>query len=60
LELKALLATLEQVSLTETVAFLRDIINNNPSPTVIRTLQRILPGLSAELQSAVKTMLREP
>jgi DNA alkylation repair enzyme len=59
LELKALLATLEHVSLTETVAFLRDLINSNPSPIMIRTLQRIVPGLSAELQSAFKTMLRE-
>ena len=60
LELKALLATLEQVSLTETVAFLREIINSNPSPSVNRILKRIIPGLSAELQSALKTMIREP
>ena len=60
LELKALLAALEHVSLTETVAFLRDIINSNPSPIMIRTLQRIIPGLSPEIQSALKIMLREP
>jgi hypothetical protein len=60
LELQACLATLEKVSLTETLAYLREIISNNPAPLMLRTFRRILAGLSPELQSSLREMLREP
>jgi hypothetical protein len=59
LELQACLATLEQVSLTETLAFLREIIGDNPAPLMLRTFRRILAGLSPELQAGLREMLRE-
>jgi hypothetical protein len=59
LELQACLATLGQVSLTETLAFLREIIGDNPAPLMLRTFRRILVGLSPELQSGLREMLRE-
>jgi hypothetical protein len=58
LELQACFATLEQVSLTETLAFLREIISDNPSPLMVRTIRRILPGLSPEFQAGLRKMLR--
>jgi hypothetical protein len=59
LELQACLATLEKVSLTETMAFLREIVSDNPAPLMLRTFRRILSGLSPELQSYLREMLRE-
>jgi hypothetical protein len=59
LELKDCLATLEQVSLTETLAFLREIISENPAPLMLKTFRRILVGLSPELRSGLLEMLRE-
>jgi hypothetical protein len=59
LELQACLATLGQVSLTETLAFLREIIGDNPPPLMLRTFRRILAGLSPELQSGLREMLRK-
>jgi len=59
LELQACLDTLGQVSLTETLAFLHEIIGDNPAPLMLRTLHRILAGLSPELQSGLREMLRE-
>ncbi len=58
LELQACLSTLEQVSRTETLAFLREVINDNPSPLMLRTFHRILTGLSPELQSGLRELLR--
>lgn len=58
LELHACLATLEQVSLTETLAFLRELIRDDPAPLMLRTLRRILGGLSPELQAGLREMLR--
>ena len=58
LELQDCFATLEQVSLTETQAFLREIIDDNPSPLMLRTLRRILAGLSPELQTGLKDLMR--
>jgi hypothetical protein len=58
LELLACLATLEQVALTETLAYLRDIISDNPPPMMLRTLRRILGGLSPQLQAGLREMLR--
>ena len=59
LDLQACAATLERVSLTETLAFLREIVRDNPPPLMIRTIRRILPGLSPELQAALREILRE-
>ncbi|HEX7541366.1 MAG TPA: hypothetical protein VF352_04475, partial [Anaerolineales bacterium] len=58
MELQACLATLEQVSPTETLAFLREILGDNPSPLMLRTIRRILAGLSPELQAGLREMLR--
>jgi len=58
LELQACLTTLEQVSLTETMAFLREIIGDNPAQLMLRTLRRILAGLSPELQAGLRETMR--
>jgi hypothetical protein len=50
---------LEHVSLTETTAFLREIIRDNPEPMMLRIFRRIVPGLSPELQEALLETLRE-
>ncbi len=59
LELKAVLASLENVSRTETLTFLHETLSNNPTPLMKRTLHRILPGLSPELQNRLVGMLRD-
>ena len=59
LDFQACLAALERHSLTETVAFLREIIRANPQPMILRIFHRILPGLSKELQEALREILRE-
>lgn len=58
LELQACLMALERVSLTETLAFLRELLKTDPPAMLLRTLRRILPGLSPELQSALRDSLR--
>lgn len=59
LDLQACLAALERVSLTETTVFLRDILNDAPSAMLLRTMQRILPAFSPELQSTLRDILRD-
>ncbi len=59
LELQACLSTLEQVSRTETLSFLREVIRDNPHPLMLRTFRRILAGLSPELQSSLRELLRD-
>jgi len=59
LELQACLATLGQVSLTETLAFLRETIGDTPAPLMLRTFHRILAGLPPELQAGLREILRE-
>lgn len=59
LDLQASLAAMERVSPTETVAFLREIIRADPKPMLLRMLRRILPGLSKDLQDALRETLRE-
>ncbi len=59
LDFQACLAALERVSLTETVAYLREIIQSNPEPMMLRIFRRILPALSQELQEALHASLRE-
>ena len=59
LDFQACLAALERVSLTETTAFLREIIRGNPEPGMLRIFRRVLPGLSPELQDALRETLRE-
>jgi hypothetical protein len=60
LDLQACLATLEQVSRTETLAFLREIVSDDPSPLMVRTIRRILPALSPDIQAGLRKMLRAP
>ena len=59
LDFQACVAALERVSLTETTAYLREIIRGNPEPLMLRIFRRILPGLSPELQEALRETLRE-
>jgi hypothetical protein len=59
LDLQACLVALERVSSSETIAFLREIIQANPKPMMLRILRRILPALSKELQEALRGTMRE-
>jgi hypothetical protein len=59
LDLQACLATLERVSLTETIVFLRELLSANSSPMLLRTMRRMLPVFSPELHSALRDILRE-
>jgi hypothetical protein len=59
LDLQACLAAMERVSPTETIAFLREILRADPKPMLLRILRRILPGLSQEMQDALRETLRE-
>ena len=59
LDFQACLVALERVSLIETTAFLREVIRNNPEPMMLRIFRRILPGLSPELQEALRETLRD-
>jgi hypothetical protein len=59
LNLQTCLAALERVSLTETMAFLREIIDADPPPMTLRIIRRILPGLSQELGEVLRESLRE-
>jgi hypothetical protein len=59
LDFQACIAALERISLTETMAFLRNILAESPAPMFVRTVRRILPALSPELQTALRDMLRE-
>ncbi len=59
LELQTCLATLERVSPVETLSYLREITSDHPSALMLRTLRRILVGLSPDLQSGLRELLRE-
>jgi len=58
LDLQACLTALEQASRTETLAFLREVLADSPSPMLQRTLRRILPTFSPELQAVLRAALR--
>jgi len=59
LDLQACLDALESVSRTETMAFLREVIRDDPKPTMLQIVRRILPTLSTELQEGLRNNLRE-
>ena len=59
LELKSLIATLEGVSLMETTVFLREMLSGNPPAMLVRTVHRMLPAFSPELQKALRDILHE-
>jgi DNA alkylation repair enzyme len=59
LELQACLAALERVSLTETTAFLRDLLTGPSSPALSRFLRRMLPAFSPQLQATLRELLRQ-
>lgn len=58
LELQAVIATLERISLTETLVYLRQVTLQQASPLMVRTMLRILPGLSPDLQAGLRKTLR--
>lgn len=58
-ELQTCLVALEQVSPTETSAFLRTILEDKPSPALLRTMRYILPAFSPKLQAALRETLHE-
>lgn len=58
LDLQACLAALERVSPTEALAFLLDIIAEDPAPMLLRTLRRILPAFTKETQASLREALR--
>ncbi len=59
LDFQACLAALEKASMTETIAFLREIIQGDPPPMMLRIFRRILPAQSVGLQEALRSLLRE-
>jgi hypothetical protein len=59
MELKDCLSALATVSPIETLAFLREMMSNNPAPLLLRTLRRIQAGFPPELQSGLREMLRD-
>ena len=59
IEFQDCLAALESVSLTETIAFLRENLAGPSAPTLARFLRRMLPAFSPELQSSLRELLRQ-
>jgi hypothetical protein len=57
-DLQVCLAALARVSMTETVVFMRAILQENPDAMMLRTLRRILPALPTELQSDLRDAFR--
>jgi len=58
-DLLVCLAALEKISLIETLAFLRSVLEGQPSPTLLRTVRRMLPALSPQLQTALLDILHQ-
>ena len=60
LELQECLEALARVSLTETVFFIRELLHSDkPRPLMLRTLRRMLPAFSPDLQAGLRETLRE-
>jgi len=59
MDLQACLASLERISLTETLHFLREVIAASKNPEMLRILRRMLPTGSPELQAGLRELLRE-
>jgi hypothetical protein len=59
LDFQACLQSLERLSPTEMVAFLREVIQEDPRPMMLRILRRILPALSQESQAALRKIFSE-
>jgi hypothetical protein len=59
MDLQACLAALGNISLTETLMYLREILSALPSATLVRTLRRSLPAFSPELQAGLRELLRD-
>jgi hypothetical protein len=59
MDLQACLIALGNVSLTETLFFLRETLESHPSPTLLRTLRRMLPALPVDMQPGLRDALRE-
>jgi|WetSurMetagenome_2_1015567.scaffolds.fasta_scaffold262198_1 hypothetical protein len=58
LDLQACISALEQVSFIETLAYLRENLSDNPPLLLVRTLRRIMPGLSPQLQAGLRETMR--
>jgi hypothetical protein len=59
LDFQACLTALEQVSFPETVAFLCELLSDESKPSTLLLLRRVMPGLSKEMQAAMRESLRE-
>jgi hypothetical protein len=58
IDLQACLTALARVSMTETVLFLRAVLQAKPNAVMLRTLRRILPSLPPELQTGLREAFR--
>jgi hypothetical protein len=59
LELQTCLAALAEVSTTETIVFLREVLRSTPDPSLLRTLRRVMSTLPEKVQSGLRDTLRE-
>jgi len=60
LDLQACLEALGRVSLTETLYYLRELLHSDRShPLMLRTLRRMMPALSPDLQNGLREALRD-
>lgn len=60
MDLLACLQALTNLSPTETMMFLSEILARQPNPMLVRTLRRMLPSLHPELQGGLRDLLRAP
>jgi len=58
MDLQTCLTALEQVSLAETLIFLRELLSTTREPDYQRILQRMLPAFSPRLQAGLRESLR--
>lgn len=59
IDVQAVICAIEHISLTETIFYLHDILISKPPNTFIPILRRMLTFFSPELQTAVRSTLRE-
>ncbi len=58
-EVQTVICAIEIISLTETIFYLRDLLISNPPDTFIPIMRRMLPAFSSELQTGLRSTLRE-
>lgn len=59
IDVQAVVCAIEHISLTETIFYFHDLILSKPPSTFIPILRRMLPVFSSELQTAIRSTLRE-